>query len=74
MRIETIAVVAPGDMGHAVGAVLKSNGLRVVTPLAGRSARTRALAAAAGIEDLGDEVAVVRAAVALLAILVPAQA
>ena len=74
MRIETIAVVAPGDMGHAVGAVLKSNGLRVVTPLAGRSARTRALAAAAGIEDLGDEVAVVRAADALLAILVPAQA
>ena len=74
MRIETIAVVAPGDMGHAVGAVLKSNGLRVVTPLAGRSARTRALAAAVGIEDLGAEVAVVRAADALLAILVPAQA
>ena len=74
MRIETIAVVAPGDMGHAVGAVLKSNGLRVVTPLAGRSARTRALAAAAGIEDLGAEVPVVRAADALLAILVPAQA
>ena len=74
MRIETVAVLAPGDMGHAVGAVLKSNGLRVVTCLAGRSARTRALAAAAGIEDLGAEVAVVRAADALLAILVPAQA
>jgi 3-hydroxyisobutyrate dehydrogenase-like beta-hydroxyacid dehydrogenase len=74
MRIGTVAVLAPGDMGHAVAAVLKARGLRVVTCLAGRSARTRALAAVAGIEDLGDEVALVRAADALLAILVPAQA
>ena len=74
MRIGTVAVLAPGDMGHAVAAVLKARGLRVVTCLAGRSARTRALAAVAGIEDLGDELALVRAADALLAILVPAQA
>ena len=74
MRIETVAVLAPGDMGHAVAAVLKAKGLRVVTCLAGRSARTRALAAAAGVEDLADDVALVRAADALLAILVPAQA
>jgi 3-hydroxyisobutyrate dehydrogenase-like beta-hydroxyacid dehydrogenase len=74
MRIETVAVLAPGDMGHAAAAVLKANGLRVVTCLGGRSARTRALAAAAGVEDLADDVALVRAADALLAILVPAQA
>jgi 3-hydroxyisobutyrate dehydrogenase-like beta-hydroxyacid dehydrogenase len=74
MRIGTVAVLAPGDMGHAVAAVLKAEGLRVVTCLAGRSARTRALAAAAGVEDLADDVALVRAADALLAILVPAQA
>jgi 3-hydroxyisobutyrate dehydrogenase-like beta-hydroxyacid dehydrogenase len=74
MRIETVAVLAPGDMGHAVAAVLKAKGLRVVTCLGGRSARTRALAAAAGVEDLADDVALVRAADALLAILVPAQA
>ncbi|MCC2666028.1 MAG: NAD(P)-dependent oxidoreductase, partial [Geminicoccaceae bacterium] len=72
MRIETVAVLAPGDMGHAAAAVLKANGLRVVTCLGGRSARTRALAAAAGVEDLADDVALVRAADALLAILVPA--
>ena len=74
MRIGTVAVLAPGDMGHAVAAGLKAGGLRVVTCLAGRSARTRALAAAAGVEDLGDDVTLVRAADVLLSILVPAQA
>ena len=74
MRIETVAVLAPGDMGHAVAARLKAGGLRVVTCLAGRSARTRALAAAAGVEDLGDDASLVRAADMLLSILVPAQA
>ncbi len=72
--IETVAIMAPGDMGHSVGAVLKAGGLRVITCLAGRSARTRALAAEAGIEDLADDAALVRAADALLSILVPAQA
>ena len=74
MRIGTVAVLAPGDMGHAVAARLKAGGLRVVTCLAGRSARTRALAAAAGVEDLGDDETLVRAADVLLSILVPAQA
>ena len=74
MPIQTVAIMAPGDMGHSVGAALKARGLRVVSCLAGRSARTRALAAKAGIEDLGDDAALVRAADALLSILVPAQA
>ena len=74
MRIETVAVLAPRDMGHAVAARLKAGALRVVTCLAGRSARTRALAAAAGVEDLPDDETLVRAADVLLSILVPAQA
>ncbi len=41
----TIALMAPGDMGHAVGRVLVHAGCRVITNLEGRSARTRALAA-----------------------------
>jgi prephenate dehydrogenase len=73
MATLTIAIMAPGDMGHSVGAVLKAKGLRVVTCLAGRSERTRALAMQAGIEDLADDAALVRAD-ALLSILVPAQA
>jgi 3-hydroxyisobutyrate dehydrogenase-like beta-hydroxyacid dehydrogenase len=61
-------------MGHVVGQVLKQNGLRVITALEGRSARTQALAAKAGIEDVGSVQAVVQQADLLLSILVPAEA
>jgi 3-hydroxyisobutyrate dehydrogenase-like beta-hydroxyacid dehydrogenase len=73
MAISTVAIMAPGDMGHHVGALLKAKGLRVVTCLQGRSERTCALAAKAGIEDLGDDTALVRAADLFLSIVVPAQ-
>jgi 3-hydroxyisobutyrate dehydrogenase-like beta-hydroxyacid dehydrogenase len=74
MRIETVAIIAPGDMGHGVARVLKAGGLRVITCLAGRSARTRALAETAGVEDVGDDRALVGAADVLLSIVVPARA
>ncbi len=61
-------------MGHAVGRVARDRGCRVLTCLAGRSARTRALAAEAGIEDGGDLAAVVGAADIVLSILPPAAA
>jgi 3-hydroxyisobutyrate dehydrogenase-like beta-hydroxyacid dehydrogenase len=72
--IETVALLSPGDMGHAIGRTLRSGGLRVVTSLEGRSARTAALASAAGIEALPDDATLVREADALLAVLVPAAA
>ena len=37
----TIAVVAPGAMGSAVGARLAARGARVLTSVEGRSAATR---------------------------------
>lgn len=52
MAISTVAVLSPGDMGHAVGQRLRENELEVVTCLAGRSDRTRALAGKAGIRDV----------------------
>ena len=61
-------------MGHAVGWVARDRGCRVLTCLAGRSTRTRALAAEAGIEDGGDLASVVGAADILLSILPPAEA
>jgi len=70
----TVAIMSPGDMGHAVASVLREGGLRVVTRLHGRSARTRALAAGAGVEEVADDAALVREADLLLSILVPAQA
>lgn len=54
MTINTVAILSPGDMGHAVGQLLREHELRVVTCLTGRSERTRALSENAGIEDVPD--------------------
>ena len=52
MEFSTVAILSPGDMGHAVGQRLRENELDVITCLAGRSDRTRALAGKAGIRDV----------------------
>ena len=52
MPINTVAILSPGDMGHAVGRRLRENELRVLTCLTGRSQRTRTLAEEAGFEDV----------------------
>ncbi len=52
MDISTVAILSPGDMGHAVGQRLRENEVDVVTCLAGRSDRTRSLAEKAGIRDV----------------------
>ena len=52
MSISTVAIISPGDMGHAVGQRLREYELDVITCLAGRSERTRALADRAGIRDV----------------------
>src|SRR5689334_13147906 len=72
--IQTVAVMSPGDMGHAVGRALRERGLRVITCLRGRSERSHHLAAQAGIEDVPDEQTLVRQADILLAVLPPARA
>jgi 3-hydroxyisobutyrate dehydrogenase-like beta-hydroxyacid dehydrogenase len=74
MSLPTVAILSPGDMGHAVGQVLKWHGLRVVACMHDRSARTRDFAEQAGIENLPDYQALVTEADIILSILVPAQA
>ena len=69
-----IAVLMPGDMGHATGRVLAVHGHDVLTCLNGRSERTKALARAAGIRDAGSLEAVVGEASLVLSILPPASA
>jgi 3-hydroxyisobutyrate dehydrogenase-like beta-hydroxyacid dehydrogenase len=66
--------MSPGDMGQAVGGLLKRHGLRVITSIEGRSARTQALAARAGIEPVADDQVLAQEADILLSIMVPAQA
>ena len=53
MKIESVGVMSPGDMGQAVALQLKAKGLNVKTALALRSERTRALAREAGLTDVG---------------------
>ena len=52
MSIESVAIISPGDMGHAIGQLLRGNELRVLTCLADRSNRTRELSQQAGITDV----------------------
>ncbi|GIT01842.1 MAG: hypothetical protein CM1200mP27_04670 [Chloroflexota bacterium] len=37
MSIESVAILSPGDMGHAIGQLLRENELHVLTCLAGRA-------------------------------------
>ncbi len=74
MKITHIGIVSPGDMGQAVAIRLREAGFEIHPALAGRGARTRALAAAAGIDDCGDVEALARRCDAILSILDPGAA
>ena len=72
MRV--VGIVSAGAMGSAVGAAYRAAGRRVVTTLAGRSARTGGLAERAGLELLPDLDAVVASADLVLSIAPPDRA
>ena len=74
MPSQTVAIVSPGDMGHNLGKALKKEGLRIVTCLAGRSDRTRSLAADAGFEDAPSLAAMMTEADLVLSIVPPSSA
>ncbi len=74
MRIETVAILSPGDMGHAVGRALREHGLSIISHLEGRSERTRELARRAGIAGVASFEDLVREADVVLSILVPSEA
>ena len=50
----TVAIIAPGNMGSAVGRRLTENKVKVLTSLAGRSAASTARAGAAGMTAVAD--------------------
>ena len=74
MAIATIGLLSPGDMGHSIGGVLRSNGLQVLTCLDGRSGRTRDLATRSGFDDCASLEEMVTRADVVLCVLVPARA
>ena len=53
MQLRKIGLMTPGDMGQAVAMQIKARGFPVLTALEGRSERSRLLARAAGLEDVG---------------------
>ena len=74
MAPNRVAILMPGDMGHAVGRVLREHGHDVVSCLGGRSERTCKLAMAAGIGDTESLATLVDQVDMILSILPPASA
>ncbi|MBI5111373.1 MAG: NAD(P)-dependent oxidoreductase [Rhodovulum sp.] len=70
----TIAILAPGEMGAAVGARLVAAGARVTTSLSGRSPATAARAQAAGLAVAEGDAALVAEADIVLSIVPPGEA
>lgn len=70
----TICILMPGDMGHGVSLVLREHGYRTITALNGRSERSRNLAEAGNVEDLGDLNTAISTADMVLSILPPSAA
>jgi 3-hydroxyisobutyrate dehydrogenase-like beta-hydroxyacid dehydrogenase len=68
----TVGIVSPGQMGSALGRVLRDGGARVVVTLEGRSARTAGLAE--GLETLPTLADVAAAADIVLSVTPPAAA
>jgi 3-hydroxyisobutyrate dehydrogenase-like beta-hydroxyacid dehydrogenase len=67
----TIGILHPGDMGSVVGACAVAAGGRVLWASAGRSAGSRARAAAAGLEDAGTVDALVAASDVVVSVCPP---
>jgi len=74
MQIQTVGILSPGDMGQAIAAVLNQHGLKTIAALEDRSDRTRQLAAAANVQDVGSLKQLVIESDVVLSVLVPAAA
>ncbi len=74
MTVNTVAIMSPGDMGHAVGQVLSESGLDVITCTKGRSSRTKHLAESAGLRQVATLEDMVAQADLILSIMVPSKA
>ena len=74
MAVRTVGILSTGDMGAAIGAVLRHGGLDAATSLAGRSALTAQRAAEADIRDAGSIDALIEQSDLVLSVLVPSEA
>lgn len=72
MTVQTIAIISPGELGSAVGGVLRENGFDAIARLSGRSALTRERALAAGFRDVPTLEVLLEEADLVLSIMPPA--
>ena len=71
---DVIAIIAPGEMGSAVGRRLREHGAAVITTRAGRSAASAARAERAGLDLRDSEAQLVGEATIILSIVPPGEA
>ena len=74
MNPTAVGILSPGDMGSAIGRVLREHGVDVFTCLEGRSELTRRWAQEAGFKDVADYDQLVKQVQLLMSVLVPAEA
>src|SRR3954451_13725021 len=70
----TVGIISPGDMGSAIGGGVSGHRGRGVVGRGARSERTKSLAAAAGLEDVGSVERMVTEASHILSVMVPSEA
>ena len=68
---DVVGLLHPGEMGAAIGAVLRQRGVEVLWASSGRSAATAARAEAAGLKDAGTIAALARNADVILSVCPP---
>src|SRR6266496_667149 len=71
MAVATVGLLHPGEMGSAVGSVLRGRGHRVVWASERRSTETRKRAEEAGLEDAGSVEELVRRSDVILSVCPP---
>jgi len=70
----TVGILYPGEMGSVLGRLLRQHGVRVVTTLQDRGARTQRLCREAGLEELASLQDVAEAADIVLSLVCPSAA
>jgi L-threonate 2-dehydrogenase len=74
MRQPTVAIIAPGEMGSAIGKALSDHGVRVLTSVSGRSENSIERARRAGFETTLDDAWLVSQSEFILSVVPPAMA
>jgi 3-hydroxyisobutyrate dehydrogenase-like beta-hydroxyacid dehydrogenase len=74
LKIKSVGLMSPGDMGQALAIQIQEKGLNVYTALEHRSERTRTLAREAGLTDVGTIARLVAECDVVLSVLNPGAA